>query len=275
MGAVRKGTIQLLAEKKRRGEKIVSLTAYDCPTARIEELAGVDFILVGDSAAMAVHGRDTTLGATMDMMITHTRAVRKGAPGTLVVGDMPFGSYQCSDEQAVASAIRFLAEGGADAVKLEGGNPRSVSRVKAIADSGIPVMGHTGLLPQSVKATGGYRVVTAASADRLHAEAGALEEAGAFALVIESVEEGVARDLTRAVGIPTIGIGAGRYTDGQILVVTDMLGLSPEFDPRFLRRYADLHGIILQAVSKYMEEVRTGVFPGPENTYSPLEGGEG
>jgi 3-methyl-2-oxobutanoate hydroxymethyltransferase len=275
MAAAKRGTIQLLGDKRKRGEKIVSLTAYDFPTARIEELAGVDFILVGDSAAMAVHGQGTTLGATMDMMIAHTRAVRAGAPNTLVVGDMPFGSYQGSDEQAVASAVRFLAEGEADAVKLEGGNPRSLSRARAIMESGIPLMGHIGLLPQSVRATGGYRVVTSASAERLLAEAMSLEAAGAFAIVIESVEEAVARDLTRAIGIPTIGIGAGRYTDGQILVVSDMLGLTPDFDPKFLRRYADLHSTILQAVTSYMEDVRSGSFPGPENTYSPTGGGVG
>jgi 3-methyl-2-oxobutanoate hydroxymethyltransferase len=273
MAAAKRGTIQLLGDKRKRGEKIVSLTAYDFPTARIEELAGVDFILVGDSAAMAVHGQGTTLGATMDMMIAHTRAVRAGAPNTLVVGDMPFGSYQGSDEQAVASAVRFLAEGEADAVKLEGGNPRSLSRARAIMESGIPLMGHIGLLPQSVRATGGYRVVTSASAERLLAEAMSLEAAGAFAIVIESVEEALARDLTRAIGIPTIGIGAGRYTDGQILVVSDMLGLTPDFDPKFLRRYADLHSTILQAVTSYAEDVRSGSFPGPENTYSPTGGG--
>jgi len=274
MSAQKRGTVQFLRDKKRRGEKIVSLTAYDFPTAAVEERAGVDFILVGDSVAMAVHGRKTTLEATMDMMILHTRAVRAGAPGTLVVGDMPFGSYQGSDEQAVAGAVRFLAEGGADAVKLEGGGPRAVSRVAAIVDSGIPVMGHVGLLPQSVRATGGYRVVTSASVDRLLTEGRALEEAGAFAVVVESVEEAVAREITSALGIPTIGIGAGRFVDGQILVVNDMLGLDPCFEPRFLKKYADLNSAILAAVECYSEEVRSGSFPSPENVYSPVEDGD-
>jgi 3-methyl-2-oxobutanoate hydroxymethyltransferase len=263
----KRATVHLLAERKRKGERIVSLTAYDCPTARIEEEAGVDFILVGDSIAMAVMGEESTLTATMDLLVAHSRAVRRGAPSTLVVGDMPFGSYQASDEDAVRNASRFLSEGGMDAVKLEGGSSRTLSRARAVIESGIPVMGHVGLLPQSVRAFGGYPVMGAAHRDQLLSEALALEEAGAFALVIESVEEEVAREITGGLSIPTIGIGAGRFTDGQILVVNDMLGLSKGFEPRFLRRYADLHGAILQAVGGYSADVRSGAFPGRENVY--------
>ncbi len=272
MAEARRGTIRLLAEKKGKGERIVALTAYDALTARIEEKAGVDFILVGDSAAMAVYGRDTTLSMTTDLMVAHTAAVRAGAPGTLVVGDMPFGSYQASDEQAVMSAVRFLSEGGADAVKLEGANSRCLDRVAAIVGSGIPVMGHVGLLPQSVKAFGGYRVIGAESAAGLMEEVRLLEEAGAFAVVLESMEEEAGRAVTRSAVIPTIGIGAGRFTDGQILVVTDMLGLDPGFSPKFLKRYADLDSVIRKAVESYASDVRSGSYPGPGNTYSPLAG---
>jgi len=265
-----KGVHSLLA-KKKRGEKIVSLTAYDCPTARLEEEAGLDFILVGDSMAMAVFGDETTLSADIDVMIAHTRAVRRGAPNTLVVGDMPFGTYECSDSQAVMNAVRFLARGGADAVKLEGGNRRMLSRVSAIIDSGIPVMGHLGLLPQSIRKTGGYRVVYSKDREQLFQEALALQEAGIFALILEGVEEKLAGELTRELRIPTVGIGAGRYTDGQILVVTDMLGLSGDFRPRFLKVYAELGSAIRSAVESYSSEVREGAFPGEEHAYHPRE----
>jgi 3-methyl-2-oxobutanoate hydroxymethyltransferase len=263
----KRATVHLLAERKRKGERIVSLTAYDFPTARIEEEAGVDFILVGDSIAMAVMGEESTLTATMDLLVAHSRAVRRGAPSTLVVGDMPFGSYQASDEDAVRNAARFLSEGGMDAVKLEGGSARTLSRARAVIESGIPVMGHVGLLPQSVRAFGGYPVIGSRHRNQLLSEALALEEAGAFALVIESVEEEIAREMTGELSIPTIGIGAGRFTDGQILVVNDMLGLTEGFEPRFLRRYADLHGTIMQAISGYARDVRSGAFPGRENVY--------
>ncbi|NLP06220.1 3-methyl-2-oxobutanoate hydroxymethyltransferase [Candidatus Fermentibacteria bacterium] len=265
----RGGTILHLRDLKKRGERIVALTAYDCPTARAEEEAGVDFILVGDSMVMAVMGEDTTLGATMDLLVAHTKAVRRGAPGTLTVGDMPFGSYQASVEDAVRNASRFLSEGGADAVKLEGAGPRILERVCALVESGIPVMGHVGLLPQSVKTTGGYRVTPASATDRLVNEARALEAAGVFALVIESVEEAVGRDVTASVSIPTIGIGAGRFTDGQILVASDMLGLTPGFEPRFLRRYAQLYDAMVGAVRSYAADVRSGGFPGRGQVYSP------
>ncbi|MCK4672142.1 MAG: 3-methyl-2-oxobutanoate hydroxymethyltransferase [Candidatus Aegiribacteria sp.] len=263
-----KGNVRSLLIKKEKGEKIVSLTAYDFVTAKLEEEAGVDFILVGDTLAMVVLGEETTLTANLDIMIAHTKAVSRGAENTLVVGDMPFGSYECSDTQAVKNAVRFLSEGGADAVKLEGGNERSVSRVKAIIDSGIPVMGHIGLLPQSIRQIGGYRVVYSDQRDRMLSEAFALQEAGIFSVVLESIEEELAREITSKLSVPTIGIGAGRYTDGQILVVNDMLGLSGEFKPKFLKKYVQLDEIILGAVKDYCHEVRGGEFPTEKHVYS-------
>ena len=266
-----KKDIHLLAMKKSRGEKIVSLTAYDYMTASIEEEAGVDFILVGDSMAMVIFGEETTLGADIDVMIIHTRAVSRGAPQTLIVGDMPFGSYECSDSQAVKNAVRFLSEGGADAIKLEGGNDRSVSRVKAIIDSGIPVMGHVGLLPQSIRKTGGYKVVYSDRRDELFKEAFALQQAGVFSIVLECIEEELARELTGKLEVPTIGIGAGRYTDGQILVVNDMLGLSGKFKPKFLKKYVGLDSIILEALKEFSQEVKNGEFPSEDHVYHSKE----
>lgn len=263
-------TVSDFAGMKAEGRRIVSLTAYDFPTALLEQEAGVDFILVGDSVAMAVLGEETTLGATVEMMLPHVKAVRRGAPGTFVVADMPFGSYQASDERAVDSAVRFMAEGGADAVKLEGGAPMPLTRAAAIIASGIPVMGHVGLLPQSIRASGGYRAVGAGQAGRVMAEARALEEAGAFAVVLESVEEAVARDVTAALSVPTIGIGAGRFTDGQILVVSDMLGITRGFEPRFLKKYADIGALAGRAISEYADEVRNGSFPEARHAYAPL-----
>ncbi len=261
-----------LRAMKARGERIAALTAYDFVTASILERAGVDFLLVGDSMEMVLMGRNTTLSADLDLLVAHCRAVSAGAPGTLVVADMPFGSYQGSDEAAVGSAVRFLAEGGADAVKLEGGNGRMLSRVRAITDSGIPVMGHTGLQPQSVRMTGGYRVVRSDQRDRLLGESMELQEAGVFALVLESVEEGLAAEVSSMLSIPVIGIGAGRRTDGQILVVNDMLGLSGDFHPRFLKVYERLGERILEAVGNYVREVREGDYPSEEHVYGASEG---
>ncbi len=260
-------TIRMLSSMKKKGEKIVALTAYDFSTAKLEEKAGVHVILVGDSFQMAVLGEDTTLGADMNVLVAHCRAVKKGAPSSLVVGDMPFGSYQPSDETAVANAVRFVSSAGADAVKLEGGNAAAVSRVRAIVDAGIPVMGHIGLLPQSIKTEGTYRVVRADSADLLLEQLKALEEAGAFAVVLEMMEEELARCLTRESSIPTIGIGAGRYTDGQILVVNDMLGMNGDFNPKFLKKYADLQSVMEKAIGEYAEEVSRGTFPGEGNVF--------
>jgi 3-methyl-2-oxobutanoate hydroxymethyltransferase len=273
MATSRRSVLHLL-QMKKDGAPIVSLTAYDSPTARMEEQAGVDFILVGDSIMTAQLGDDSTLAATMELMIMHTRAVRRGAPDTLVVGDMPFGSYQCSEESAVRNAIRFLAEGDADAVKLEGGSGRSLQRVHAMVDSGVPVMGHIGLLPQSLRKIGGYRAVGSSARKQLLQEAADLSGAGVFAIVLESIEEDVAREITRSVEVPTIGIGAGRYTDGQILVVSDILGLTPEFKPRFVKRYADLFPVIADAIGKYSRDVREGSFPAGEHCYRPVESGD-
>ncbi len=265
-------TVRSLASMKARGEKIVALTAYDFHTARIEASAGVHLILVGDSMQMAVLGEETTLGASLEVLLAAARSVKRGAPGTLVVGDMPFGSYQESCSLAVRSASRFLAEAGVDGVKLEGGNPRMARRVKAVVDSGIPVMGHAGLLPQSVRMDGGYRVVRRENRDELLRQCDALVEAGVFSLVLEGVEEDLAREVTVRVPVPVIGIGAGRWVDGQILVVNDILGMDPGFNPRFVRKYADIHGTILTAVRRYSEEVASGGFPGPENTFREPEG---
>jgi 3-methyl-2-oxobutanoate hydroxymethyltransferase len=261
-------TVRTIRAMKKRGEPIVALTAYDYTTALLEERAGVDLILVGDSFNMAVLGEETTLNADLDVLLAVTRAVVKGAPDTLVVGDMPFGSYQCSPAQAVGTAVEFLASAGAGAVKLEGGNDRAVDCVRAIVDSGIPVMGHIGLLPQSLRMTGGYRVVRSGHRDRMLAEAAALQDAGVFSMVLESVDEELAREITGSLEVPTIGIGAGRYTDGQILVVNDILGLNLVFSPKFVKKYVDLAGEIGRALDKYVEEVRNGEFPGEENVYT-------
>ncbi|MCK5786396.1 MAG: 3-methyl-2-oxobutanoate hydroxymethyltransferase [Candidatus Sabulitectum sp.] len=260
-------SVKTIAAMKDRGERIVALTAYDYPTARMEEMAGVHLILVGDSFQMAVMGKETTLGADMNVLVAHCRAVKDGAPNTLVVGDMPFGSYQPSDEIAVQNAVRFIAEAGADAVKLEGGNQAAISRVKAIVDSGIPVMGHIGLLPQSIRREGSYRVVRADSEEMLLKQISDLEKAGAFSAVLEMIEEDVATRISEASGIPTIGIGAGRNTHGQILVVNDMLGMNGDFNPKFLKKYADLHTVIREALNNYVSDVAGGAFPGEENVF--------
>jgi len=205
---------------------------------------------------------------TMDAMLRHTGAVVRGTSHALVIADMPFMSFQVTPERALHNAGRLLAQAGASAVKLEGGNERSVSRVKAIVDSGIPVMGHTGLLPQSVRQTGGFRVIYGDQRDRILSESVSLQEAGAFSIVLEGIEEELARDISQTLEIPTIGIGAGRFTDGQILVVNDMLGLTQDFEPRFVRKYADLGSKILEAVREYADDVRKGSFPGEEHVYT-------
>ncbi|MBD3368802.1 3-methyl-2-oxobutanoate hydroxymethyltransferase [Candidatus Fermentibacteria bacterium] len=266
-----KASVKTLVEMKKQGRKIVALTAYDYQTAVLEQKAGVDFILVGDSLAMAVLGEPTTLSVRLEVMLAHTRAVKLGAPDTLVVGDMPFGSYEESDELAVRSAVRFLSEGKADAVKLEGGNRLSRDRVAAIIESGIPVMGHIGLLPQSIRLTGGYKVVRSDQRERMLEEAGALEKAGAFCIIAESVQEPLAREIAESVEVPVVGIGAGRYVDGQILVVNDILGLTPGFKPRFLKRYAELSQQVEDAVRRYTEEVREGIFPDKKHSYGVRE----
>jgi 3-methyl-2-oxobutanoate hydroxymethyltransferase len=259
-----------LSEMKRRGDKIVMVTAYDAPGARFAEDAGIDVILVGDTAAMVVLGHEgTTVPVTMDEMLFLTRTVSRAARRPIVIGDMPFGSFQVSDEKAVENAIRFLKEGGADAVKLEGAGP-SLSRVSAIVGAGIPVMGHVGLTPQSATMLGGFKTQgkTAEKARQLVADALALEHAGAFAVVLEAIPAPVADEVTRRLSVPTIGIGAGPGCDGQVLVYHDLLGLTEGHLPRFVKRYAGLSREIRDALEHYAEEVRAGVFPEEQHTYS-------
>ena len=258
-----------LAELKARRQPIVMVTAYDAPSGRLADEAGVDLILVGDSAAMTVLGHDSTVPASMEEMIVLTRAVTRGSHRPLVVADMPFGSFQVSDADAVANAIRFVKEAGADAVKLEGAGP-SLSRVTAIVGAGIPVMGHIGLTPQSATALGGFKAQgrTADHARRLVDDARALEAAGCFSLVLEAVPVPVADEITRRLTIPTIGIGAGAVTDGQVLVWHDLLGLYEGKAPRFVKRYADLAGEAKRAVEAYVEDVREGRFPEEQHTYT-------
>ncbi len=258
-----------LAEMKRRGDRIVMVTAYDAPGARFADGAGIDVVLVGDSAAMVVLGHDSTVPATMEEMLVLTRAVTRGARRPLVVADMPFGSFQVSDEEALRNAIRFVKEAGADAVKLEGAGP-TLSRVQALVGAGIPVMGHIGLTPQSATMLGGFKAQgrTAEKARRLVEDALALEAAGCFSLVLEAVPSPVATRVTEALSIPTIGIGAGAGCDGQVLVYHDLLGLYEARAPRFVKRYAALADEIRAALERYAEDVRAGRFPEEQHGYA-------
>jgi 3-methyl-2-oxobutanoate hydroxymethyltransferase len=257
-----------LAQMKRRGDKIVMITAYDAPAARIADEAGVELILVGDTAAMVMLGHSSTVPVTLDEMIFLTRAVTRAARHPLVVGDLPFGTYEVSDEQAVASSIRMIKEGGADVIKLEGAG-RMLSRVRAISESNIGVIGHVGLTPQSATKLGGFKAQgrTADAAKRLYEDALALQDAGAFAVVLEAVPAQVAARVTEALEVPTIGIGAGSGTDGQVLVWHDMLGMYAGRTPRFVKRYADIAEEIGEAVAQYASDVRTGAFPEDKHTY--------
>jgi 3-methyl-2-oxobutanoate hydroxymethyltransferase len=258
-----------LVEMKRRGEKIVMVTAYDAPGARLADAAGVDLILVGDTAAMVVLGHDSTVPVTMDEMLFLTKSVTRAARRPLVVGDLPFGSYQVSDEAALGNAIRFVKEAGADVVKLEGAGPM-VSRARAIVAAGVPVMGHLGLTPQSATALGGFKAQgrTADKALRMLDDALALQDAGCMSLVLEAVPAPVAARITEALEIPTIGIGAGADTDGQVLVYHDMLGLYEGRSPRFVKQYADLAAETRRALEEYVADVRGGTFPEERHTYS-------
>lgn len=258
-----------LAEMKRRGDKIVMITAYDAPAARMADAAGVELILVGDSAAMVMLGHESTVPVTLDEMIFLTKAVTRAARRPLVIGDLPFGSYEISDEQAVGSAIRLLKEGGADVVKLEGAG-RMLSRVRAIADSNIGVMGHIGLTPQSATKLGGFKAQgrSGQSARKLFDDALALQEAGCFSIVLEAVPAAVAARITEALDIPTIGIGAGAGCDGQVLVWHDLLGMYAGRAPRFVKRYAEVAQVIGDAVSAYATDVRSGTFPEEKHTYA-------
>jgi 3-methyl-2-oxobutanoate hydroxymethyltransferase len=257
-----------LASLVERRQPIVMITAYDAPSGRLADEAGADLILVGDSAAMTVLGHDSTVPATMEEMLVLTRAVTRGARRPLVIADMPFGSFQVSDDTAVENAIRFVKDAGADAVKLEGAGP-TLTRVRAIVGAGIPVMGHIGLTPQSATMLGGFKAQgrTADKATRLVADAVALEEAGCFSIVLEAVPAPVAVEVTRRLHIPTIGIGAGGGTDGQVLVWHDLLGLYDGRSPRFVKRYADLASTIRDAVAAYADDVRERRFPEDVHTY--------
>jgi len=258
-----------LAELKARRQPIAMITAYDAPSGRLADEAGADVILVGDSAAMTVLGHDSTVPATMEELIVLTRAVTRGARRPLVVADMPFGSFQISDAEALHNAIRFLKEAGADGVKVEGAGA-TLSRVQALVGAGIPVMGHIGLTPQSATMLGGFKAQgrTAEKAVRLYEDALALEGAGCFAIVLEAVPAAVAARITEALTLPTIGIGAGVDCDGQVLVWHDLLGLYEGRSPRFVKQYADLATEIKRAVSTYVEEVRERRFPEEQHTYS-------
>jgi 3-methyl-2-oxobutanoate hydroxymethyltransferase len=257
------------AAMKQQNGKIAAVTAYDAPSARLADAAGVDMVLVGDSAAMTVLGHDSTVPITVDEMLMLTRAVTRGARRPFIVADMPFGSYQVSNTSALENAMRFVKEAGADAVKLEGAGP-TLARVAALVDAGVPVMGHIGLTPQSATMLGGYKAQgrTAAEANKLLAVAIALESAGCFALVVEAVPATVAAHITGALRIPTIGIGAGVDCDGQVLVWHDLLGLTSGHVARFVKQYANIGGAVLTALAAYVADVRNSRFPETQHTYS-------
>jgi 3-methyl-2-oxobutanoate hydroxymethyltransferase len=271
-------TLPRLAEMKEVGEPIVMITAYDYPSAQVAEEAGVDIVLVGDSAANVVLGYDTTVSISLDEMLMLAQAVRRGARTPLIVGDLPFGSYQVSDAQAIESAVRFVKEAGCDAVKIEiagiaGGladKRESVSRARAIVSAGIPVMGHVGLTPQSASALGGFRAQgrTARQAVQVADDAVALQDAGCFAIVFEAVPAAVAETVMERMRVPVIGIGAGPATDGQVLVFHDLLGMYDGHAPRFTKRFAEVRQAMIEGVQAYAAEVRTGRFPAGEHTYS-------
>ncbi len=263
----KKVTTTLFRQKKERGEPITMLTAYDYPTALAEDQAGIDSILVGDSLGMVVLGYPNTLSVTMDDMLHHCKAVARGAKFALLIGDMPFMSYQASTEEAVRNAGRFLQEAGMDAIKLEGGRER-LEAVRAIVRAGIPVMGHLGLTPQSVNQLGGFRTQgkTASTAKRLIEDALLLEEAGCFSIVLESIPAKLAELISNKLSIPTIGIGAGVGCDGQVLVAHDILGLFDRFTPSFVKKYADFHSKMQRAFSEYMADVQSRSFPATEHS---------
>jgi 3-methyl-2-oxobutanoate hydroxymethyltransferase len=261
-------TVPDLLAMKAAGRRIVMLTCYDAAFARLLEQAEVDVLLVGDSVNQVLAGQETTLSATLDQMIYHAASVRRGARRALVFVDLPFLTYQVSPTEAIRNAGRVLQESGAHGVKLEGGRPMAET-VRALVDRGIPVIGHLGLTPQSVHALGGYRVQgrDASTAERLLADAHALEEAGACSIVLELLPAALAKRITAALTIPTIGIGAGAGCDGQVLVLHDMLGLNEMFNPKFLKRYAELGEAVRTAVRSYAADVRDGTYPGPEHSF--------
>jgi 3-methyl-2-oxobutanoate hydroxymethyltransferase len=263
-------TLPRLGEKKRLGEPIVMVTAYDHPSARVADAAGVDLVLVGDSAANVVLGYSSTVPVSVDELIMLGAAVRRGLRTPLMISDLPFGSYEASDEQAVATAQRFVKEAGADAVKLEGGG-KMVQRARAIGEAGIPVMGHVGLTPQTATALGGYKAQgrTAEAALRVAEDAIALQDAGCFAIVFEAIPAAVSEELMERIGDSVvIGIGAGPATDGQVLVFHDLLGIREGAGARFVKRYGDLMDEMIQGMSAYADDVRAQRYPAPEHTYS-------
>ncbi|MHA1792870.1 MAG: 3-methyl-2-oxobutanoate hydroxymethyltransferase [Promethearchaeota archaeon] len=272
--SLRKITAKKLIDKKKNGEKIVSITSYDYSFAKMVDESGIDLILVGDSLSMVMLGYKNTLSVTMDEMIHHTKAVTRAVSNAIVVGDMPFLSYKIDIKEAVKNAGRFIQEGGAEAVKVEGGT-EIIPTIKAIIDADIQVMGHIGLTPQSIYKFGGFLVQgkTEEAAKKLVLDARNLQEAGVFAIVLESIPWQVAKIITENVDIPTIGIGAGPYCDGQILVIHDMLGIFTEFKPKFLKYFGDVGKSIRKALQDYKEEVSTGVYPAMEHSYEFSEEG--
>jgi len=263
----KKTTVSAFSKRRAAGEKLVMVTAYDAPGAAAAARAGIDILLVGDSLAMTVLGYDNTLPATMDEMIHHTRAVRRGAPEAFIVFDMPFMSYQTGMEKALENAGRAMKESGADAVKFEGGEEYA-ELVRRLVSAGIPVMPHIGLLPQRIQAVGGYKVTgRGGDADRLMRDAKAFEEAGAFAIVLECVSRETAKNITEALSIPTIGIGSGPECGGQVQVFHDVIGMFDGFTPKHSRRYAEAGKIITSALASYADDVRNGRFPAPENCF--------
>jgi 3-methyl-2-oxobutanoate hydroxymethyltransferase len=262
-------TLPRLAEKRRLREPIVMVTAYDYPSAQVAQAAGVDVVLVGDSGAMTVLGYPSTVPVSTEEMLMLASAVRRGLETPLLVGDLPFGSYEASDEQAIATAQRFIKEAGCDAVKLERGGT-SAQRARAIVQAGIPVMGHVGLTPQTATALGGYRAQgrTSERALQVAHDALALQEAGCFSIVFEAIPAAVSAELMQRLEVPVIGIGAGPATDGQVLVFHDLLGIYDGHAPRFAKRYQEIKAQMVAGVAEYTTEVRAGIFPGPEHTYS-------
>jgi 3-methyl-2-oxobutanoate hydroxymethyltransferase len=267
----KKLTVWDFYEMKKAGTKITWVTAYDYPIASFAEAAGIDMILVGDSLGMVVYGYSGTVSVTMDECIIHSKAVRRGAPNIFVVGDMPFGSYHTSDADAVANAVRFVKEANVDAIKLEGG-VRVASRIRAITDAGILVIGHIGLTPQSSGILGGFKVQgrTAASAEDVIKDAIAVQAAGAKMLLVEAIPPELAEAITRIVSIPVLGIGAGVKIDGQVLICGDMLGYYEAFTPKFVKKYANVAKVITDAMKEYVDDVHDSKFPAPEHTYSVL-----
>lgn len=268
--ATKRITVPSIVEAPIRGDRLVMVTAYDFPQGKTADAAGADIILVGDSLAMVVLGHPDTLSVTLDEMIHHTRAVRRGVERALLVADMPYGSFHLGPDQAVASAIRFVKEAGAQAVKIEGGRPEVV---RALVSAEVPVMAHLGLTPQSVHRFGGYKVQGRSdeAARKIVDAALELEEAGAFSLVLECVPSDLGAEITERLTIPTIGIGAGAACDGQVLVYHDLLGLEERIAPRFVRRYAELGLASREAIERFADDVRAGRFPSPEETYGSLE----